>query len=78
MAGQQLGGTVDHHVRPEIERPLQQGGGEGVVDHHVHPELMGTADERLQISDSQQHESDLRQRIKPICRGVSEHGLRTA
>ena len=68
VAGQQLGGAVDHHIGPEVERALQQRGGEGVVDGHVHAELVGAVDQRGQVGHGQQRVGRRLQPEQPVRR----------
>ena len=51
VAGEVLGRGVDHHVGPELQRPLQQRGGEGVVDHDVGPGLVRRGDDPVEVGD---------------------------
>ena len=46
-----LGRGVDDQVRAEVERTLQQRGGEGVVDDDVRPRLVGRGADPLDVGD---------------------------
>ena len=51
VAGEELGRRVHDDVGAELERLLQQRGGEGVVDDHVRAGLVGRLDDRLDVGD---------------------------
>jgi hypothetical protein len=67
VAGEVLGGRVQHHIGAEVQRSLQQRGEERVVDDHAGTGVMGRRDDGWGVGHL---EGRVGRRLEPHQRGV--------
>ena len=73
VSGQQLGRAVDHDVRAQVQRALQERGGQGVVDGDAHARGVRSAGQQRDVRDL---EEGVGGGLDPEQVGAAAHGHR--